>query len=128
MKYSLLILILILSLSLVSAQCIDSDAGKNKYEPGTVTEEEDSFTDECEEENIKEYFCTVEGIPSYTILPCVNGCLDGACQLANQQPKSFAPEEEEDSNLKLYFYGFIILLTVGIYIYLFKWKKKKRSY
>ncbi len=129
MKYILFILSLILLTTFVAAQCSDSDGGKDKYEWGTVTEQEESFEDACEGENIKEYFCSVEGIASYTTLPCVNGCLNGACELANEQPKSFAPEEEgNNSNLKMYFYGFIILLTIGIYVYLFKWKKKKKAY
>jgi len=128
MKHFLFIISLILLTTSVVAQCSDSDGGKDKYEAGFVTEQEESFEDTCDGENIKEYFCSVEGIASYTTLPCVNGCVDGACQLGNEQPKSFAPEEKTNLNLKLYFYGFIILLTIGIYVYLFKWKKKKKSY
>lgn len=128
MKYILFIITLILLTASVTALCEDSDGGKDKYELGKVTEQEETFEDSCEGENIKEYFCSVEGIASYTTLPCVNGCIEGACQLANEQPKSFAPEEEQDANLKIYFYGLIILLTIGIYIYLFKWKKKKKAY
>ncbi|MDP3728990.1 MAG: hypothetical protein Q8R18_06090 [bacterium] len=128
MKYTIFIITFILLTASVAAQCTDSDGGKNKYELGTVTEQEEIFSDTCEEENIQEYFCSVEGVASYTLLPCVNGCLDGACQLANEVPKAAAPEEETDSNIKLYFYTFIILLTLGIYIYIFKWKKKKKRY
>lgn len=128
MKPILIFLALLLLTSFVAATCTDSDGGKNKYEFGTVTEQEETFQDSCEGENIKEYFCSVEGVASYTTLPCVNGCIDNACQLANQQPKSFAPEQEESNTVKYYFYGFIILLTIGLYIYLFKWKKKKKAY
>ncbi|KHO52514.1 MAG: hypothetical protein QT08_C0009G0067 [archaeon GW2011_AR17] len=34
----------------VSAQCTDSDGGKNKYESGIVTEQEESFQDTCDGE------------------------------------------------------------------------------
>lgn len=125
MYFSILIIILA---GVVSAECTDSDGGKNKYELGTVTDQENSYQDLCEGKNIQEYFCSVEGIASYTTLPCVNGCLDGACQIANETSKASAPEEETNSNLKLYVYGAMILLTIGIYIYVFKWKKKKRRY
>ena len=128
MKYIIFIITLILLTTSVSAQCIDSDGGKNKYESGIVTEQEESFQDTCDGENMKEYFCNVEGTASYTTLPCVNGCLEAACQLANEQPKASAPEEEEDNTFKYYFYGVIILIIIALYIYVFKWKKKKRRY
>lgn len=128
MKYPTLLFMLILSISLVSAQCIDTDGGKNKYESGSVTDQKESYADICEQENIKEYFCTIEGIASYTILPCVNGCTNAACLLANEQPKAQAPEQKESSNIQLYLYGIIIIGIIALYIYLFKWKKKKRSY
>ncbi len=128
MKYIFFIITIILFTTSVAAQCSDSDGGKNKYESGIVADQEKSFEDTCEGENIKEYFCSIEGIASYTTLPCVNSCLEGACQLANDQPKALAPAEEGSSNLKVYFYGFIILLTIGVYVYLFKWKKNKKKY
>ena len=118
----------ILFLGIVSAECTDSDGGKNKYEPGTVTDREDNFQDQCDNENVQEYFCSVEGIASYTTLPCVNGCLDDACQLANELPKSSAPEETDNRTFKLYFYVAIILVILSLYIYWFKLKKKKKGY
>lgn len=122
-----LLLILILSLSLVTAECFDSDEGKNKYEFGGVTYNQETYQDECDSETtIKEYFCSVDEIASYTILPCVNGCLDGECVVSSQAPKSLAPEDASSSNLKYYFYGFVILVILGLYWYWFKLKKKRR--
>ncbi len=126
MKLWILFFIAILMIGFVSAQCIDTDGGKNKYEPGTITDQKDSYSDVCDNENIQEYFCSIEGIAEYTTLQCVNGCDNGACLLANEKPITAAPETESNPNLKWYFYGAIIILIIGIYIYLFKWKKKKR--
>jgi len=126
MKVTVFFVMMLFLMSIVTAQCTDTDGGKNKYESGSVTDPQGAYEDECLEENIKEYFCSVEGIAAYTTLQCVNGCQEGACQLANNEPIAQAPETESDSNLKWYFYGIIVLITAGIYIYLFKWKKKKR--
>ena len=121
--------IVILLSTIVTAQCTDSDGGKNKYTFGTVTDQESSFQDTCEGENIKEYFCSVDGVASYTTLQCVNGCVDGECQLANEEPKNFAPEQDtENGNFKLYFYGIIIAITIGLYIYWFKIRNRKKSW
>ena len=122
-----LLLLLILSLSLVSAECFDSDEGKNKYEFGGVTYNQETYQDECENENtIKEYFCSVDEVASYTTLPCINGCSDGKCLVSSEAPISLAPEEESSSNLTYYFYGFVILVIIGLYWYWFKLRRKRR--
>jgi len=128
MKYILLVITTLLLLGTVSAECFDSDGGKNKYEFGGVTENAETFQDACEEQNIREYFCSVEGVASYTILPCVNGCAEGACQLANEVPRSLAPEEEGTTNTMTYLYIVLILIIVGLYAYWFKIRKKKKKY
>jgi len=119
---------ILFSISLVSALCTDSDGGKNKYEFGSVIENDETFEDECNGESINEYFCSIEDSASYTTLPCVNGCENGECLLANQVPKSPAPEEIESSPYKIYFYGFIIIILVGLYVYWFRFHKKRKGY
>ena len=122
-----MLIILVLLSGLVTAECFDSDNGKNKYEFGGVTSNGETYQDTCEGENIKEYYCSVDEVASYTVLPCINGCEEGICQIANEAPKSYAAEgEEETSNTKYYLYGFFIILIIGIYIYSFKWKRRGR--
>ena len=123
MKWILLIILLILTTTSVIAECADSDGGKNKYEFGTVIEDENIYEDKCSDSNIKEYFCGVDGTASYTVLPCVNGCENNQCKLANEQPKLTAPETT--SNYKLYFYSILGILIIIGYIYLFKIRNKK---
>ena len=125
MKWISIIILLLFSFNLVLAECSDSDNGKNKYDFGTVTEGENIYEDKCSDNNIKEYFCSMDGIAAYTVLPCVNGCKDGECQIANEQPIYSAPEIS--TNYKLYFYGLIGILIIAGYIYLFKIRKKKSS-
>jgi hypothetical protein len=126
MKYLILLFILLLSFSIVSAECIDSDSGKNKYEYGGVTHNGETNQDKCDKENIVEYFCTADDIASFTLLPCVNGCEEGACLLGNDQPR-LAPEvEKTSSSAKFYVYGAVILLIIGLYFYWLKFKKKRR--
>ena len=120
-------MVLLLSVGMVSAECFDSDEGKNKYEFGGVTENGKTYQDTCEGQDIKEYFCSVEGVASYTILPCVNGCGNGACQLANEEPVRAAPEEGE-GNVKVYFYGGAIVIILLLYIYWFKWRRRRKRF
>ena len=120
-----LIIIILLS-GFVTAECFDSDNGKNKYDFGGVTSNGETYQDSCEEDNIKEYYCSIDDVASYTILPCVNGCEEGICQIANEVPKSYAAEaEEETNNTRLYLYGFFIVLIIALYIYFFKWRRRK---
>ncbi|MBI5797296.1 hypothetical protein HZA98_00140 [Candidatus Woesearchaeota archaeon] len=119
--------ILLLLVSFVSAQCLDSDDGKNKYESGTVKDRDQSYTDACQAADIKEYFCSVDDTAAYTILPCVNGCKEGACQLANQVPKAQAPSLSTTSNTNLYLYGAVAFILIGLYIYLFKIRPRKKK-
>ncbi len=75
-------------------ECTDSDGGKdyyggkNYYVKGTVTENDNDYTDFCEDgRKIREYFCSDKDINSDgTIIhtdsiryDCPNGCQDGAC-------------------------------------------------
>ncbi len=113
-------------LSFVSAECFDTDNGKNKYELGAVTDNSETYQDVCEEDNIKEYSCNVDGVATYSILPCVNGCEEGECQLANQQLTYQAPEDEKESNMKFYFYAIALMSIVGLYLYWFKIRKRRR--
>lgn len=125
MKYStLLVILLLLPFSL--ALCKDTDTGKDKYEFGQVTENGKTYSDDCTDDNIKEYFCSIEGIATYSILPCVNGCEDGVCQLANEQPIQQAPIIDKYPNLNLYLYLIITIIIIGLYIYFFKIKKKRK--
>jgi len=118
---------LILLSGLVTAECFDSDNGKNKYDFGGVTSDGETYQDSCEGDNIKEYYCSIDEVASYTILPCVNGCEEGICQIANEAPKSLAAEvEEETSNVRYYLYAFFIILIIGIYLYSFKWRRRRR--
>lgn len=128
MKILYLTILIILLAGVVAAECTDTDGGKNKYEAGTVTDVQASYSDTCSDQDIKEYFCSVEGIASYTILPCVNGCEENQCLLSNDTPVAAAPEEESTSNVKFYFYGIIILIMLGVYIYLTKFRSKKKRY
>lgn len=129
MKWQIIILT-ILMISLVSAECTDSDGGKNKYDLGSVMENEITYTDECQDNDIKEYFCSMENAASYSILPCVNGCKDGSCQLANKAPVQAAPETNSFPNLKIYLAIIVGIIIIVLYIYLFKMKPKfkKRKY
>ncbi|MDP3919175.1 MAG: hypothetical protein Q8Q35_04725 [Nanoarchaeota archaeon] len=129
MKKLFIILIFILLLSgIASAECFDSDGGKNKFEFGGVTDKGITYQDECEGPNVKESFCSIENIASYTTLPCINGCEEGACLISAQAPKSLAPEvtTENDFMFKFYGYGIIILIIIALYVYWFKIKRKKR--
>lgn len=124
MKYlTLLVILLLIPFSL--AVCEDTDTGKDKYEYGQVTDSGKTYTDECTDNNIKEYFCSIDGIATYSILPCVNGCKDGTCQLANEQPIQQAPVIDAYPNLNLYLYLIVALIIIGLYIYFFKIRKKK---
>ena len=124
MKYPIFILILLL-IPFSLAICEDTDSGKDKYEYGLVTDNEEIYKDTCTDDNIKEYFCSMDDIATYSILPCVNGCEDGACQLANEQPIQMAPEEDNYPNLELYLYIIALVVIIGLYIYFFKIKRKK---
>lgn len=127
MRTLLVVMVMLLSLAMVSAECFDSDEGKNKYDFGGVTEDGKTYQDSCEGTDIKEYFCSVDGVASYTILPCVNGCNDGACQLANEKPVSRAPEEN-GVPMKWYFYGAAIVIILILYIYWFKWRPRRKRF
>jgi len=120
--FALLLLLLFIPFSIA---CEDTDTGKNKYELGQVTDGKEIYVDECVDNNIKEYFCSVEGIATYSILPCVNGCKDGVCQLANEQPKQQAPIIDKFPNINIYLSLIIALIIIGLYIYFFKFRKKK---
>jgi len=114
-------------MGVVIAECSDSDSGKNKYEFGGVTSNGETFQDKCDGENIQEYFCSVDNIASYTLLPCIDGCEDGVCTVANNAPKALAPNQDSNnSKLQYYFYGFIVLLILAMYVYWFKLRKKRR--
>jgi hypothetical protein len=128
MKWQIIILGLLL-ISLVNAECIDSDNGKNKYDAGQVIDDTGTYYDGCQDNDIKEYFCSVEGLAAYAILPCLNGCKDNACQIANRIPKA-APEVDSYPNLKYYFYAIAAIIIIGLYIYYFKIKRKfkRRKY
>jgi hypothetical protein len=128
MKIKILIisLLMILLLGMVSAECVDSDTGKNKYESGVVTSNGETFPDKCEKENIIEYFCSIDGVASFSLLPCVNGCDNGACKLANELPKRSAPEGEDSFSYKPYLYAILIIFIIGMYVYWFKIRKKRR--
>ena len=128
MKILYLSIFIILLTGVVAAECTDTDGGKNKYQAGTVTDVEGSYSDSCSNQDVKEYFCSVEGIASYSTLQCVNGCEENQCQLANEIPISTAPEENSSSNFKFYFYGIIIFIMIGIYIYLTRFRSKKKRY
>ncbi len=125
MKYIVPVLMILLTMTVVAAECSDSDGGKNKYEFGGVTANGETFQDECDDQNIIEYFCSMDQVASYTLLPCVNGCTSGACQVANEAPRAQAPETEDGSNTKLYLYGIVVLIIVGLYVYWFKLKKRR---
>lgn len=115
-------------MSIVTAACTDSDGGKNKYELGTVTDDAKTYEDKCDSENINEYFCSTDGNAMVTVLPCVNDCEDGECQVLNQPPVSRAPAEDNISSTDLYLYGIAILIIIGLYIYWFKVKPKRKRY
>ena len=125
MRLPTVILFTVLLLGTVTAACTDSDEGKNKYSVGTVNAADASYTDECDDENIKEYFCSMDQVASYTILPCVNGCAEGQCLLANKQPRAQAPAISDESNMKIYMYAAVLLILIGLYVYLFKIRNKK---
>ena len=127
MKVRITGIMFLLLMGLVSAACTDSDGGKNKYEWGSVTDNVNIYEDICDGENIKEYFCSVDDVASYTTLQCVNGCKDAACQLENKIPKAQAPEEESTTNTQIYLYAIAIVIIVGLYIYWFKLKPKKKK-
>jgi len=122
-----ILITLILLTGVVSAECFDSDDGKNKYEFGGVTDNSETYQDECDGDNIIEYFCSLDGVASFTMLQCVNGCEDGECQLANQMPTFQAPEDDEE-DYSFYFYAMAFLIIIGLYIYWFKIRSKKRKY
>lgn len=129
MKLLYICIMLILLGAIVSADCTDTDSGKNKYASGTVVDPQGTYTDSCSDHDIKEYFCGVDGVASYTLLQCVNGCKENECQLANDAPVAAAPEVDTgSSNIKLYFYGIVILLMIGLYIYLTRFRSKRKSY
>tara|TARA_Y100000310_G_scaffold343459_1_gene451177 strand:- start:2023 stop:2391 length:369 start_codon:yes stop_codon:yes gene_type:complete len=119
---------MILLTGLATAACFDTDGGKNKYEFGGVTDDTETFHDECDGENIKEYFCSAEEVASYTTLPCVNGCIEGECIVSTSPPTALAPEEEteENNNTRMYMYLGAILVILLLYIYWFKIRNKKR--
>lgn len=122
-------IMLLLLIGVVSAECTDTDGGKNKYVSGTVIDPKGSYTDSCSNQDIKEYFCSVDGTASYTLLQCVNGCKDNQCQLANNPPKTAAPEvDTSSSNVKLYVYGILIIVMIAVYIYLTRFRAKKKRY
>ena len=116
---------LILLTGLVSAECFDSDDGKNKYEFGGVTDNSETYQDECDGDNIIEYFCSVDGVASFSTLQCVNGCEDGECIVANQAPVFQSPEGEEN-DYTLYYYGAAIIIILGLYIYWFNIRPRKK--
>ncbi len=124
MKFQTLFLFLLL-IPFSLAVCEDTDNGKDKYEFGQVTDNDEIYKDECTDDNIKEYFCSIDGLATYSILPCVNGCEDGACQLANEKPIQMAPEEDSYPNLNFYLYAIVAIIIIGLYIYFFKIKKKR---
>ena len=124
MKCSTFILILLL-IPFSLALCEETDSGKDKYEFGQVTDNNEIFEDVCTDNNIKEYFCSIEGIATYSILPCVNGCKEGACQLANEKPMQQAPIIDSYPNINIYLSIFAIIIIVGLYLYFFKFRKKK---
>jgi hypothetical protein len=126
MRIALILLtIMLLGLGMVSAECFDSDGGKNKYDFGGVTYNGETYSDTCDGDNIKEYFCSVDGIASFTTLECVNGCEEGICVISSSPPISSAPEEEEIS-YRMYGYIVLIVILIGLYAYWFYIKPKRK--
>jgi hypothetical protein len=59
--------------------CADSDFGKGYYLKGTVTYQNQEYTDECYwGEYIYEYYCWSDGV-EIAWYRCPNGCRNGAC-------------------------------------------------
>ncbi|MFH1642767.1 MAG: C25 family cysteine peptidase [Nanoarchaeota archaeon] len=68
--------------------CVDSDGGKNYFVQGTTTKGEFVYTDHCAQGllAVNEYYCTVDGdIEIETDHECSAGCLNGACNVENNQ-------------------------------------------
>src|SRR3989338_6366019 len=127
MRWFILAWVMLLSFSLVSAECFDSDGGKNKYDFGGVADNGNTYQDECEGTDIKEYFCGVDGVASYTILPCVNDCTEGECEVTSQAPVQAAPEQE-GINIQWYLYGAAVMIILFLYIYWFKWRPRRKRF
>ena len=66
--------------------CTDSDGGKNYFELGVVSYNNNNFTDSCPDfSTLEEYYCKSNGVMGWEHYTCPNGsvCLHGACSLSN---------------------------------------------
>ncbi len=92
--------------------CTDTDGGENKDVRGTVTGLEmpnvsQSWTDYCgsvqdEAGMLAEYVCQPNNYAKKVLLPCPNGCADGACKKAPQDPNACAfPENKNTGTLSV---------------------------
>jgi len=94
-------LVLLFSVSFVSAECIDSDGADNYIVKGTTTGIHDpttgiveTVTDFCSDDWVNEYGCGMEiGFPEDVIVgtsaKCSYGCEDGACIINPESGKAF---------------------------------------
>lgn len=80
LKGLMFVLIFAVMLVGVSAECVDSDNGKNYFEKGTTFELTDSYAykDSCNGNVLTEYFCSSGSRGSVTY-NCPNGCSNGVC-------------------------------------------------
>ncbi len=58
--------------------CSDTD-NSDKYVKGTMSYQGFAAEDECFNNNLVEYFCSLNGFPSVTVSECPEGCSNGAC-------------------------------------------------
>ena len=63
---------------LLISGCTDSDNG-DKYIKGTLNYQGLTVEDDCMEDNVVEYFCNSNGIPSVKLSKCESKCQQGAC-------------------------------------------------
>ena len=88
--------------------CTDTDGGNNPDAKGTVTlqigSDTTTSTDECTSSygsayNHEEFYCDKDNTLKTSISFCPNGCADGACKKAPQDPNACAfPENKNTAN------------------------------
>ena len=78
-------------MNLISAECTDSDGGKNYYVAGTNNLSSGFVnSDSCSGSQVLEYYCSnnpgsVSSLSTFSneLYNCPNGCKDGACIVLN---------------------------------------------
>ncbi|MBL7100934.1 MAG: LPXTG cell wall anchor domain-containing protein [Nanoarchaeota archaeon] len=141
------VLITLMLITSVSAECVDTDDGKNFGVKGVTTYTKDGrviseVVDSClDETRLEEYFCEPDGKSTATRYDCLEGCEDGICieekpiEEVVEEPEvviSEEPEEEiiiaepevEPTQTNNIWVSIVILaLIIAAVIF---WKKKKK--